>query len=125
MAVPLSIAGRRLAAQDHGTTQSNRCRLSCIQWFDTARYRERLGLPAARHLVKTAALETITELRAELAAGPGRPINRDYATAIEGYLLPFFGERSLDAIRQQHALGFERWRDPQRGRKPAASTMLP
>jgi len=109
------------------TGQRNRidaARDSC-QWFDQARYRQRLGLTAERHLVKTAALETVTELRAELAAGRGRRIYRDYATALEGNLLPFFGERSLDAIRQQHLVEFERWRDPQLGRKPAASTLLP
>ena len=108
------------------TGQRNRidaARAAC-QWFDEARYRERLGLTAERHLFKTAALETITELRAELAAGRGRRIYRDYATAIERYLLPFFGERSLDAIRQQHVVEFERWRDQQLGRTPAASTLL-
>jgi hypothetical protein len=36
--------------------------------------------------------------------------------------LPFFGERSLDAIRQQDVVEFERWRDQQLGRTPAAST---
>ena len=106
------------------TGQRNRidaARAAC-QCFDGARYRERLGLTSERHLFKTAAIETITELRAELAAARGRRIYRDYATAIERYLLPFFGERSLDAIRQQDVVEFERWRDQQLGRTPAAST---
>lgn len=92
--------------------------------YDEARFRERNGLAPIARRFRDAAEATVTELRAQLAAGMGKRVYVDYCAAIERYLLPFFGNRYLDRIDHRTVAEFEHWRNRELGRLPAHSTLL-
>ena len=98
-------------------------RLACDR-YDEIRFRQRNGLAPVARRFRDAAEATLCELRAERAAGTGKRIYADYCTAIERYLLPFFGDRYFDRIDHQVVAEFEQWRNQQMGRAPAHSTLL-
>lgn len=94
------------------------------QVYDETRFRERLGLAPQSRRFRDVAEATLAQLRAELAAGTGKSIYRDYCAAIERYFIPFLGNRFFDRIDHGVMLEFERWRNSQLKRAPARSTLL-
>lgn len=112
---------RRISTRKRNLVDATR--LACDR-YDEMRFRERNGLAPVARRFRDAAEATISELRAELAAGTGKRIYADYCTAIERYLLPFFGDRYFDRIDHQVVAEFEQWRNQQMGRAPAHSTLL-
>jgi integrase len=92
--------------------------------YDEARYRERMGLAPVQKTFAEIARITVEELRRDLAAGTGKKIYADYCRAIEGYFVPFFGERHLQNIRHENIAEFERWRNEKMGKLPKSSTLM-
>ena len=92
--------------------------------YDEARFRERNGLAPIARRFRDAAEATLAALRTALSAGTGKRIYADYCSAIERYLLPFFGNRYFDRIDRRAVTEFEQWRNQQIGHEPAHSTLL-
>lgn len=92
--------------------------------YDEARYRERMGLAPVQKTFAEIARITVDDLQRDIAAGTGKKIYADYCRAIEGYLIPFFGERYLQNIKHENIAEFERWRNAKMGRLPKSSTLM-
>ena len=92
--------------------------------YDEARYRERMGLAPVQKSFAEIARITVDELKRDLAAGTGKKIYADYCRAIEGYFIPFFGERHLQNIKHENIAEFERWRNEKMGKLPKSSTLM-
>jgi integrase len=92
--------------------------------YDEARYRERLGLAPTHKTFAEIARITVDDLKRDIAAGTGKKIYADYCRAIEGYLIPFFGERHLQNIKHENIAEFERWRNAKMGKLPKSSTLM-
>lgn len=92
--------------------------------YDEARYRERLGLAPIHKTFSEIARITVDDLKRDIAAGTGKKIYADYCRAIEGYLIPFFGERHLQNIKHENVAEFERWRNAKMGKLPKSSTLM-
>ncbi len=58
-----------------------------------------------------------------LEAGEGKVIYKDYITAIDKYLIPFFGNYNISSITYALISQFAEWRDKRLGRKTKASTI--
>ena len=98
-------------------------RIAC-DWYDEARFRQRMGLaPEVKTFADIAAV-AVKEMRRDIDAGTARRVFADYCAAIERYLIPFFGKKHLANITHKDIAEFEAWRNTQMKRKPATSTLL-
>ena len=91
--------------------------------YDEARYRQRLGLAHRTHSVARIAAECLQELRQEIDLRGKKSSLNDYASVIERYFVPYFGDRELEGLTHQDIREFELWRDRQLSRRPKTSTL--
>jgi integrase len=91
--------------------------------YDEARYRQRLGLAHRTHSVAQIAAVCCAALRQEIDAKGKKSALNDYASVIERYFVPYFGERTLESLTHTDIREFELWRDRQLSRRPKTSTL--
>jgi integrase len=91
--------------------------------FDEARYRQRLGLAHRTHSVAHIAAIALAEMKKQIDASSGKTALHSYATCIEKYFMPYFGERQLESLTHTDVREFELWRDRQMAREPKTSTL--
>ncbi len=91
--------------------------------YDEARYRQRLGLAHRTQTFAQIASITLTEMRQQIDLSKGKTAVHSYATCIEKYFLPYFGDKVLEEISHTDVREFELWRDRQMARKPKTSTL--
>jgi integrase len=91
--------------------------------YDEARYRQRLGLAHKAHSFAQIAALTLAELRRQIDARKTKSSLNDYASIIERYFIPYFGDRMLEQLTHADVHEFEVWRDRQMARKPKNSTL--
>jgi integrase len=61
--------------------------------YDEARYRQRLGLAHRTHTFAQIASITLAEMRQQIDLSTGKTAVHSYATCIEKYFLPYFGDK--------------------------------
>ena len=94
-----------------GTMDQAVARERAMAMYDEARFRERAGLSARAVSFAEAADAWLKELAAEVRAGLRKQRNViDYTPIVERYLKPFFGEKSIDEIREPDIAQFRSWR---------------
>lgn len=93
-------------------------------WYDEARFRQRMGLTPELRTFADIAQTAVKEMRRDIEAGTAKRVFADYCAAIERYLIPFFGKKYLANITHADVTEFEAWRNTQMKRKPATSTLL-
>ncbi|MEY3510546.1 MAG: hypothetical protein RI914_1145 [Pseudomonadota bacterium] len=91
--------------------------------YDQARYRQRLGLAHRTHTFAQIAAITLAEMRKQIDMSTGKTAVHSYATCIEKYFLPYFGDKVLEELTHTDVREFELWRDRQMTRKPKTSTL--
>jgi integrase len=91
--------------------------------YDQARYRQRLGLAHKAHSFAQIASLTLADLRREIDARKTKSSLNDYASIIERYFIPYFGDRMLEQLSHADVHEFESWRDRQMARQPKTSTL--
>ncbi len=91
--------------------------------YDEARFRQKLGLTHKAHSFAQIAAITLVELRKQIDASSGRGAYNTYATCIEKYFVPYFGDKMLEELTHTDVREFEVWRDRQMARKPKTSTL--
>lgn len=87
------------------------------------RFRAKHDLPIVSKRFDAVARLTVTDMQKQLAAGTGRKVYSDYITAIETYLIPFFGAKFVNNISHVELKEFAVWRAAKLGREPKASTI--
>ena len=105
------------------TNTEDAVRIAC-DWYDEARFRQRMGLAPELKTFADIADAAVKEMRRDIDAGTAKRVFVDYCAAIERYLIPFFGKKYLANITHTDITEFEAWRNTQMKRKPATSTLL-
>jgi integrase len=91
--------------------------------YDKARFRHSEGLNAVSRRFRDVAKLTIEKMELAVKAGKGKRTYRDYRQAIDNYLVPFFGSKSIDKLTEESMAEFDAWRVEKMEREPAASTI--
>ena len=91
--------------------------------YDRARFLYDEKIPVSSKRFDVAANLAIEEMRKQLSAGVGKTVYNDYITAINKYLIPFFGKYNINSIGYEELQAFGTWREKEMGRKPVASTV--
>jgi integrase len=97
-------------------------RAAC-EMYDEARFRQRLGLAHRAHTIAQICDECVEEMRAQLDAGQGKVVYRDYIKVIEKYIRPYLGFKQLETLTSKDIAQFELWRNRQMSRAPKHSTL--
>jgi len=91
--------------------------------YDESRFRQRLGLAhQARSFAHIASI-CLEELRHLIDLKKTKSSLNDYASIIERYFIPYFGERQLETLTHTDVREFEMWRDRRLARAPKTSTL--
>jgi len=91
--------------------------------YDRARFLFAENIPISSKRFDVAANLAVEEMKRQLAAEVGKTVYNDYITAINKYLIPFFGKYNINTIGYEELQAFGTWREKEMGRKPVASTV--
>lgn len=94
-----------------------------MKFFYTAEDRLKNNLPQSTRKFRRVAEFARDRMQAELDAGGGNIVFKDYITAIDKYLVPFFGNYDVAKIDTKSLIKFGQWRTQQLGRKAHHSTI--
>ncbi len=79
------------------------------------------GRPVISRKFKPVAEIVLRRLEAEISAGTAKPSSRDYVSAINLYLIPFYGAYNVDGIKPSVISEFHVWRRDKVGRELSGS----
>lgn len=80
-------------------------------------------LPAQTRKFKHVAQFAIKRMQDELDAGTGKKAYKDYISALNRWLIPYFEKTDVAKIDLAALTAFDAWREQQMGKKPAQSTI--
>ena len=98
-------------------------RVAC-EAYDKARFLRAENLPLSSKRFDAIAKITVDDLREQLAAGQGKVVYHSYISAIEKYLLLYFGKHDINRIDYKTLKAFDAWRAKHMGKVPVASTAM-
>ncbi len=91
------------------------------QWME-AKILAKQGHPVLSKKFKAVAEAVLIDLHRKIAeSGTKRGSNNDYVSAIQSYLVPFFGSYNINRIAQQQINEFHQWRAAKLGRELSKS----
>mgnify|MGYP000638533429 CR=1 FL=1 len=93
-----------------------------IAIYETVKVKIGSGLSAVTKTFKQVALDEIANMAQATHNKTGKRTYRDYAFAINKYLIPFFGQYEVGKITVEMLADFEGWRISEMGKIPMAST---
>ena len=93
-----------------------------ISIYETVKIKIGAGLAVTTKTFKQVALDEIANMAQATDNKTGKRTYRDYAFAINKYLIPFFGQYEISQITNELLADFESWRIAEMGRIPMAST---
>ena len=96
---------------------------SACDIYDESRYRQKLGLAHRAHSFAHIAGICLDELRHQIDLKQTKSSLNDYASIIERYFVPYFGEKMIEQLTHTDIREFELWRDRRMARKPKTSTL--
>ncbi len=94
-----------------------------MKFFYTAEDRAKNNLPQSTRKFKRVAEFARDRMQEELDAGGGHIVFKDYITALDKYLIPFFGGYDVTSIDAKALVEFGKWRTDRMGRKAHHSTI--
>lgn len=105
------------ATEDIDTAQ-----IQAISIYETVKIKISAGLAVTTKTFKQVALDEIANMAQATDNKTGKRTYRDYAFAINKYLIPFFGQYEISQITNELLADFESWRIAEMGKTPMAST---
>ena len=105
------------AAEDLDVAQTQ-----AIAIYETVKIKISAGLAVTTKTFKQVAVDEIANMAQATDNKTGKRTYRDYAFAINKYLIPFFGKYEISQITNELLADFESWRIAEMGRIPMAST---
>jgi integrase len=93
-----------------------------IAIYEAVKAKTGSGLSAVAKTFKQVALDEIANMAQAIHNKTGKRTYRDYAFAINKYLIPFFGQYEVSKITVEMIADFESWRTSEMGKIPMAST---
>ena len=88
-----------------------------------AQFKDKHKLPVITRRFKDIAKLAIASMNEALDGGQGKSVYKDYISALNRYLIPFFGNHHIHRIDYPLLREFERWRMERMGKKPTASSI--
>lgn len=92
-------------------------------FYVRAQIKDEMGLPVITRKFRRIAEAVRSDLESQVKVGAGKSVYKDYITVINRYLIPFFGNRNIDAIDAEMLSQFSAFRRESMGREPAKSTI--
>jgi integrase len=105
------------------TEDPERAAEAAMKFFYTSEDRLKNNLPQSTRKFKRVADFARDRMQEELDAGGGHLVFKDYITAIDKYLIPFFGKYDVANIDTAALVEFGKWRTAQLSRKAHHSTI--
>lgn len=96
---------------------------AALKFYYSADDRLKNNLPQNTRRFKAVANFARDRMEQELASGGGKIVFKDYITAIDKYLIPFFGQWDVASIDVAALKKFDSWRTEKLGRPAAHSTI--
>ena len=93
-----------------------------ISIYETVKIKIGAGLALTTKTFKQVALDEVANMTQATDNKTGKRTYRDYAFAINKYLIPFFGQYEVGKITVEMLADFESWRTSEMGKIPMAST---
>lgn len=90
--------------------------------YQTVQIKTEAGLTPVTKTFKQIAIEELANMSQAMANGVGKRTYRDYIFAINKYLIPFFGNYTIEKITTELLKDFEGWRIAMMGKIPMSST---
>lgn len=87
------------------------------------KFKEKHELPVITKRFTDVARYVIADMRSAMKGGGGKKVFEDYITALERYLIPYFGKKHVGNIGYDDIKGFDIWRKREMKRDPKASTI--
>ncbi len=96
---------------------------AAVDYYMEAKFKQKHAIPLQTRRFKPVAELAIKTMQDALDAGQGKKVYADYITAINGYLIPFFGKHNIDSIDYALLNQFDAWRIEKMKRVPRSSTI--
>ena len=109
-------------AASTNTENPDLAQTQAIAIYETVKVKIGAGLAIVTKTFKQIALDELANMAQALHNKLGKRIYRDYAFAINKYLIPFFGQYEISQITNELLGDFESWRISEMGKTPMAST---
>ena len=109
-------------AASTNTEDADQAQTQAIAIYETVKVKVGSGLAVVTKTFKQIALDELSNMAQALHNKLGKRIYRDYAFAINKYLIPFFGQYEIGKITNELLGDFESWRTSEMGKIPMAST---
>ncbi|MCC1494674.1 site-specific integrase [Cognatishimia sp. F0-27] len=106
-----------------GKTEFEEAKEEALKQYYTADFKQKNKLPPSTRKFRRVAEFAKQRMQEELDSGGGRVVFKDYITAIDRYLIPFFGNKSVASIKVSDLKEFDAWRTEKLGRRAAHSTI--
>jgi integrase len=90
--------------------------------YQTVQIKTEAGLTPVTKTFKQIATEDLANMAQAMANGVGKRTYRDYIFATNKYLIPFFGNHTIEKITTELLKDFEGWRIAMMGKIPMSST---
>lgn len=106
-----------------GKTDKDEAKEVALQQYYTVDFRTKNKLPPSTRKFRRVAEFAKQRMQDELTADGGHVVFRDYITAINRYLIPYFGNMNVASIKFSDLQAFDAWRTKKLGRQAAHSTI--
>ena len=106
-----------------GKTEFQEAKEEALKQYYTADFKQKNKLPPSTRKFRRVAEFAKQRMQEELESGGGRVVFKDYITAVDRYLIPFFGNKSVASIKVSDLKEFDAWRTEKLGRRAAHSTI--
>ncbi|MDC0012948.1 site-specific integrase [Octadecabacter sp.] len=106
-----------------GTTDKGEATEIALKQYYTVDFRTKNKLPPSTRKFRRVAEFAKQRMQEELTADGGHVVFRDYITAIDRYLIPYFGKMDIASIKFKDLQAFDTWRTQKLGRQAAHSTI--
>lgn len=120
--VRFKLANNRWHSQSTYTTDKDEAIAKAEHIYLTVQVKTEAGLTPLTKTFKQIAVEELKVMEQALVSGVGKRTYRDYAFAINKYLIPFFGNYTIENITTELVRDFEGWRIAMMGKVPMQST---
>jgi integrase len=106
-----------------GTADFEKAKESANRELHNVGFRAENNLPQSTRKFKRVAEYARDRMQSDLEAEAGKIVWKDYITAIDKYLIPFFGQMDVASINLDLLKRFDQWRTEKLGRPAALSTI--
>jgi integrase len=120
--VRFKLANGKWHSQSTNTTDKDEAITNAEYIYQTVQIKTEAGLTPVTKTFKQIATEELANMSQAMANGVGKRTYRDYIFAINKYLIPFFGNYTIEKITTESIKDFEGWRIAMMGKIPMSST---